>query len=403
VRTWPIKANAPGTRNLPLDGVRAIAALLIVVHHVAYAAGVTMNEAYGVFTGRMDVGVPIFFVLSGYLLARPFVRSILADTEAPSTKDFLWKRFLRIFPAYWLALITMLVIGAVAVRGPTGFFFSFFLLHVYHPDRAISGITQSWSLATEVSFYVFMPIYAAFMRRRTRLWSVDQRALALLASLSCLYVFSVVFRVVVHVAKPPFDNVTPYWLPSLIDIFALGIALAVLREWSRFNEDIGALCCSVTKYSWLLLLLALFTFWWVSTQFGLAVGLEISTFERETIRQGLYGLIGLFCVAPFALTERQTKTAVVVGWRPLAWLGVVSYGIYLWHQVFISGNFAEQQMPYEIFDGAVANRLLTTISITVAVAAISYYLFELPLLRRFTKPFTERTQFRDIAKSVDCP
>lgn len=387
MKSLPVTATGQGTRALPLDGVRAAAALLIVVHHVAYASGVTMNEAYGTFTGRMDVGVPIFFVLSGFLLARPFVRSILSGAPSPSPREFLWKRFLRIFPAYWLALVIMLAIGAVAVRGPSGFFFSFFLLHVYHPDRAISGITQSWSLATEISFYVFMPIYAALMRRLTRLWTVNQRALAMLASLACLYAFSVAFRVTVHVLNPPFDNVTPYWLPSLIDIFALGIALAVLREWSHLNAEVDSLCRSISTHPWLLLLVALFGFWWVSTQFGLAIGLETSTFERETIRQGLYGLIGFFCVAPFALTDTQTRTSAVVGWRPVAWLGVVSYGVYLWHQVFISGEFAEKQMPYDLFDGGMADRLLITISLTVVIAAISYYLFESPLLRHFAKPF----------------
>ncbi len=362
-----------------------------------------MNESYGRFTGRMDVGVPIFFVLSGFLLARPFVRAILTGAQSPSTRDFLWKRFLRIFPAYWLALVIMLIIGAVAVRGPSGFFFSFFLLHVYHPDRAISGITQSWSLATEISFYVFMPLYASVVRRLTRQWTANQRALAMLASLICLYMFSVAFRVIIHVLDPPFDNITPYWLPSLIDIFALGVALAVLREWSHINENIGSLCRSVTAHQWSLLILALFTFWWVSTQFGLAVGLETSTFERETIRQGLYGLIGLFCVAPFALTEKPTRTSAIVGWRPLVWLGVVSYGIYLWHQVFISGEFADQQMPYALFDGGMADRLFITVSLTVAIAAISYYVFESPLLRRFAKPVSKNSLFHQDAKSTTHP
>jgi len=403
VRTLPKRANSHGARNLPLDGVRAAAAVLIVIHHVAYAAGTTMNETYGRFTGRMDVGVPIFFVLSGYLLARPFIRGILTGTQLPSASDFLWKRFIRIFPAYWLALVVMLVIGAVAVRGPSGFFFSFFLLHVYHPDRAISGITQSWSLATEISFYIFMPIYAAIVRRLSKHWTANQRALVMLASLVCLYLFSVVFRIVVHLLNPPFENVTPYWLPSLIDIFVLGIAIAVLREWSHFNHDIRSLCHTLSAHPLLLLLFALFTFWWVSTQFGLAVGLETSTFERETIRQGLYGLIGFFCVAPFALTERRSRTSAVVGWRPLAWLGVISYGIYLWHQLFISGNFAEQRMPYEIFDGGMADRLLITISLTVAIAAVSYYLFESPLLRTFTTPFFKDALSRKDAGSTPHP
>lgn len=386
----PQTSGSTTTRSLPLDGVRAIAALLIVVHHVAYASGVTMNETYGRFTGRMDVGVPIFFVLSGYLLSRPFVRSLMHDTSAPPTRDFLWKRFLRIFPAYWLALVLMLIIGAVAVRGPSGFFFSFFLIHVYHPDRAISGITQSWSLATEISFYLFVPLYTMTMARWTRRRHQNQRALMLMASLVFLYLLSVAFRTAVHVVDPPFANVTPYWLPALIDIFAMGMGLAVLREWSRFNHDIRTLCERVTSHAWWLLGGAVFVFWWVSTQFGLAVGLETSTFERETIRQGLYGVIGLLSVAPFALRDSTDSASRALGWRPLAWIGLVSYGVYLWHQVFITGEFTESTMPYELFDGGILDRLVITLSATFLIAAVSYHFFESPLLRRFTRTSSER-------------
>ena len=388
----PYESGLTESRSLPLDGVRAIAALLIVLHHVSYAAGVTMNESYGRFTGRMDVGVPIFFVLSGYLLARPFVRNILYDAPAPRVRDFLWKRFLRIFPAYWLALLVMLAIGAVTVRGSSGFVFSFSLLHVYHPDRAISGITQSWSLATEISFYLFVPLYAAVMKHWTKRQRVNQRALILLASLGLSYLLSVAFRVGIHLIGPPFANITPYWLPSLIDIFALGMVLAVLREWSHSNSDIKSLCEVVTSHRWWMLLGALFVFWWVSTQFGLAVGLETSTFERETLRQGLYGIIGLLSVAPFALSEHQDRASRFLGWRPLASIGLVSYGVYLWHQVFITGEFTEENLPYELFDGGLLDRLVITLTATLLIATASYLLLEAPLLRRFTKAKIGRTR-----------
>ena len=106
--------------NLALDGVRAVAAYLIVLHHIMFAAGITSNSSYrfwGRFTGRFDVGVPIFFILSGYLLFRPFARSILNDQILPSSSQFWRKRLVRILPAYWLALIVMLLIGAVQRAG----------------------------------------------------------------------------------------------------------------------------------------------------------------------------------------------------------------------------------------------------------------------------------------------
>jgi peptidoglycan/LPS O-acetylase OafA/YrhL len=141
-----------------------------------------------------------------------------------------------------------------------------------------------------------------------------------------------------------------------------------------------------------MLLGALFVFWWVSTQFGLAVGLETSTFERETLRQGLYGIIGLLSVAPFALSEHQDRASRFLGWRPLASIGLVSYGVYLWHQVFITGEFTEENLPYELFDGGLLDRLVITLTATLLIATASYLLLEAPLLRRFTKAKIGRTR-----------
>ena len=133
------------------------------------------------------------------------------------------------------------------------------------------------------------------------------------------------------------------------------------------------------------MIVALALFWIVSTQFSLAVGLDTSGFVRETLRQGFYGLIGLFLVAPFALPGPQTKSHQFFGQRWLAWSGIVSYGVYLWHQVFISGNWARRWMPYEFFDSQILSRVLITTCATFVIAALSYYLFEEPLSRIVNK------------------
>lgn len=374
-------------RNTSLDGVRALAAFLIVFHHLFFAAGTTSKWQNGVgrFTGRLDVGVPIFFVLSGFLLFRPFFQALLEGRQSPSARSFLTKRFLRIFPAYWLALVVMLVVGAIAVEGPIGFFFSFFLLHIYHPDRAISGITQSWSLATEISFYISLPILSMYLRRLIAGRSTNQMAIITCAALALTYAFSVLFRLAVHVVDPSFGYLTPYWLPAQADIFALGMFLAVLVEWARFHSGVKQLCQRVSELAWLWWILVAVLYIVMSTQFSLEVGLQTASFVPETLRQFVYGVIGLLIVAPIALNSTGSRIHSVFGWRPFAWIGLVSYGVYLWHQFLISGDFALSNMPYKLFDGDVLVRLVFVSVSSLTIAAVSYYVLEEPLMRAYSR------------------
>ena len=80
-----LEAPAPATqpRYAGFDGLRAIAATLIVLHHVGFTSGATYDQWFGPYLGRMDIGVPIFFVISGFLLYRPFVSALFDGRPAP--------------------------------------------------------------------------------------------------------------------------------------------------------------------------------------------------------------------------------------------------------------------------------------------------------------------------------
>ena len=161
-----------------LDGLRAIAAFLIVFHHAGFSSGLTFrSDLGGLLLTRMDIGVSIFFVLSGFLLYRPFVTAQFEGRPAPATGPFWIRRLVRIYPGYWVALVIQLALGVVTVLGFVGFLASFGLVHVYHPSRAISGLTQSWSLATELGFYLLLPWVAAAARRFSEGRSINRLSL----------------------------------------------------------------------------------------------------------------------------------------------------------------------------------------------------------------------------------
>src|SRR4051812_409189 len=97
-------------QRLPaLDAVRALGALAVVAHHVGFATGVNLSGGpWSGWLARLDVGVAVFFVLSGFLLFRPWAHAQATARERPKTLRYLWRRALRILPAYWLTVVVCL-------------------------------------------------------------------------------------------------------------------------------------------------------------------------------------------------------------------------------------------------------------------------------------------------------
>ena len=221
----PPAVAATGLRLGGLDGLRALAAIAVVIHHVAFDSGATFRQPFTQLLARADIGVSIFFVLSGFLLYRPFIARLLDGRAAPNSKEFWLKRFFRLYPAYWVAMAVMLIVGGIRVRGPIGLVLSATLTHGYHPRRAIAGITQSWTLVTEIAFYVMLPFFYRLTVRFGRKRTVNQRAIVAVIGLVGLYVMSVIFRVWVAVTQPVFAEVSTIWFISRADVFALGMAL----------------------------------------------------------------------------------------------------------------------------------------------------------------------------------
>ena len=387
----PDVAATPDTRRqwfAGLDGVRFIAAFLIILHHAGFASGATFRwEFGGLLLGRMDIGVSIFFVLSGFLLYRPFVVAQFDDSAPPMSGPFWIRRLVRIFPAYWVALLFLLAIGTVTVNGLRGFVLSFTLTHVYSPSTAVTGITQSWSLATELGFYLMLPAIAAGARRFSKgrsdspPRSMNRQALWLLVACGALALFSVVFRIVMAEFSPYEDNswgaLSRLWTPSYLDIFGAGMALAVISAWADRRSLIRTATEAATRRVWLWWVIAALTFWFLSSQLDLERGLQLADVGRELIRQTLYGVVGIAMIAPVIFVRRGTSGFVAfLAWRPLAWLGVVSYGIYLWHQAAIEWTMEILDWP-----DLTGNFLVLVISATLvstAIAALSHRFVEEP-------------------------
>jgi len=158
-------------RHFPcFDGLRAIAAVLVVMVHTAFASGFTVRSRDGIYTARLEIGVAVFFLISGFLLYRPFAASHIAGGESPSVGKFWVRRFLRIMPAYWLVfVVTSYWMRVNTIRPGWHSLIAYLgLAQIYIPSQTLTGVTQAWSLCTEIAFYLFLPLYATFIVARRR-------------------------------------------------------------------------------------------------------------------------------------------------------------------------------------------------------------------------------------------
>ena len=137
--------NVRANRFPLVDSLRAIAALCVLLTHTAVAAGISGNphSVLSPYAQRLDVGVAIFFLISGLLLYRPFVAGAVSrPCRRRPSGPYAWRRFLRIAPAYWLALtVTALWVGTSAyelgVFSSSGFPTYYLLAQTYRIADAV--------------------------------------------------------------------------------------------------------------------------------------------------------------------------------------------------------------------------------------------------------------------------
>jgi len=366
------------------DGLRALAALCVVVFHVAAATGVNVKHpTLGAYTARLGgVGVAIFFVISGFLLYRPFAKAHLQDRPDPSTIGFYRRRFLRIFPAYWLVFtLYAFVLQLQAVHGPREGVLYYGLLQLYGRHTVLTGLAQTWSLGTEVSFYVVLPLLAliAYPLTRTGKRTRAQQLRAEVALVAALYLFAFAFRGWLLWAAPKSMGYAITWLPARLDWFAVGMALAVVSAWATTGGRPPRVLSSLAAYPVICWAFAA-ELVWVLAHMNLSRAFEPDGAAQQQVLFAVLGVLAFFVVLP-AVLGRQESGVIrrLLRSHPVAWLGVVSYGIFLWHTLWIRevekwGHDHKALFQFWPMLGLVL--ALTTVS-----AAATYYVVERPALK----------------------
>lgn len=218
--------------------LRAVSSLMIVAHHAAALAGPERTGAAHTVLELFDIGVPVFFVTSGFLIYRPLVQGHFDRRPGPGLLDFWWRRMLRVVPAYWVALTIWWQVGNFNLGDAWWRFYLF--LQVYDRITVIGGLVQAWTLAAEVAFYLTVPVWALLLGKVARRMRSANEILALqLGSCAALWGGAVLGRYLVDRYAPSRGGIAFTWLPMNMDTFAWGMALAALSVWSFGNKRVG--------------------------------------------------------------------------------------------------------------------------------------------------------------------
>jgi peptidoglycan/LPS O-acetylase OafA/YrhL len=374
----PATGGSPRPRHFPcFDGLRAVAAMLVVLVHTSFASGFTTRSPEGIYTARLEIGVSVFFLISGFLLYRPFAASHVGAGLRPGIGRFWVRRLLRIVPAYWLAFaVTTYWMHVNTVRpGWRSLLIYLGFAQIYFPSHAVSGITQAWSLCTEVSFYLFLPLFAAAIVARRR--SDRHQLRRELVALGVLFAAGLGVRFWLLHQHRPLASVALDWLPAYLDLFALGMLLAVLSSWlaHRRAEPRWLWHPVMPWVSWAAAAGAL---WWVSHLGISRLPLQHNPPGRGMAQELLYGLFALLVLAPavFGPQDRGLIRRALAS-PPVAALGVVSYGVYLWHQAWVTMFL---RWYHDFLRAPPGTMFAVVAGLAIASASASYLVVERPLL-----------------------
>jgi peptidoglycan/LPS O-acetylase OafA/YrhL len=315
-------SGAVGGHVPGLDGARAIATVSVFLFHAQWRTDV-LDPLHPVLA-HADLGVEVFFLLSGFLVVRPLVRHAVRDGRPVGFVDFWRKRVARIWPAYLVALLGSIAIGVGTIDGLDGWLKHGFLLDSWFEDGGGTGLRVSWTLVVEVAFYALvLPVgYVVLLagRRRLDAWIV--------ACVGVLAYGSWALWLTTQAPTDPWLRVLPPYLPG----FALGMLLAVAEASDGDGAWFGAVLRGVrwvASRRWLCWGLA------AALLMGMVVLLDPSE-QAPAFRLGpdrawqsfLQVGIGALVLAPLAL---RSATVPWLSSRPLTAMGALSFGFFLWH------------------------------------------------------------------------
>ena len=355
-----------------VEGMRACAAVGVVITHVAFQTGHSSGVAGRLF-GRFDLAVAVFFALSGFLLWRGHAAAARDLGTRPRTSHYLRSRVVRIMPAYLVAVVVILSLLPDADHASlTVWLANLTLTQIYVPLTLTGGLTQMWSLSVEVCFYLALPILALLSRRIPV--SARVPAIAALAALSWTWGWAPWHSGYSGSGINPLN-----WPPAFFSWFAAGMLLA---EWVYCPVGLPH---RLARRRVLMGAVAVLAFLLAASPLAGPEGLVPGTATQFAVKTAAGSLVAFALVAPLVLDRPDTPHRLL-GTTVMVTLGRWSYGLFVWHLAALAMVFPViGTFP---FTGRMPTVLVLTLIFGFAIAAVSYALIEAPCreaLRRWEK------------------
>lgn len=417
----PVPELSGGTHFPCLDAYRGIGMTMVLMNHAAYATGFIQRgvngdgnwaeQLFGPIIARFDLSVPMFFVMSGFLLYRPFAKALVAGRGPTPTRIFYRRRVLRILPAYWVALAGIALVFGLPIVSARSWLANALLLpavgvpaQVCNPEGACHvgyGITQAWSIGVEATYYLLLPLFAVAVARLLARRDPRTRVLGMLAACGVLYLAGTAFRLYVVAAEPSWSRQSLYWLPMFLDLFAVGMAMAVVSAALSAVGGVPGLadaaarlgahpgwCWAVTGVIFVLVM--------QMQPPGEPFGLNGAEYMP---RQFAYGIASAIWLWPAVFGDQSAgRLRHLLASRPLVYLGGISLSFYLWHLNIIEAVKRwtipgyDQMTGLATFTGNYGLIVLVSWTLSFVVASVLFRLVELPFLRLKDEPL--RALFR---------
>ena len=364
--------RVPGKpRRQELDFVRGIAILMVMAaHFIKPSTGIWLIDAPGRLLATIGGhGVDLFFVLSGYLVGGLLIKEY-RDTGGIEGRRFLIRRAFKIWPAYYF----LIFFHAISRHHPLG---GFFWQNVFHVQNYLgSTITQTWTLSIEEHFYFLLTVLLVFVAARK--WAPDQ-ILKLCVAISILAVAARCVTAGVGNLEGALR-----WTQNRIDSLLFGVILALLYY------TMPAAYSRITARAWPLIALSM-------------TGFLFMVFAGERFLMRGPGYTVLYIAGGAFLLLVNTYSGRATDWwiyRVVSWIGVYSYGLYLWHSVMLGAGLKIAAR----YQGIVAWTLALGVQFVgaIVIAYVTTRLIEWPFLRwrdsipalRDTKVGSSRDQSR---------
>jgi len=334
-----------------LDGARGLAVILVVLDHLASSKIIPFHELRGV--GR--VGVYLFFALSGFLLFAPFV---LKSTEGIARWEtwgsYFLRRLLRIYPLYFLALLVSHAINPA---------FTWRIVADHLLLRRGDGVF--WTIEVETQYYLILPVMVwTFIVAWRR--GVAAGCLASAGFFICLHLL---FRVTARHWSLDGHVLKPYFM-----IFTFGSAAGALLalvaghprwpRWSRF-------ACEGAAFTAFLLCLCA-----APSIHGVLPPRLAPGWDAGLVLSGFFSALFIFCHLHGAGWIKAC-----LEWRPLRYLGLISYSVYLWHRPVIDTFWRLTDAAHVPYAAHWPVRTAYVLLACVALSSLSFFLVERPLSR----------------------